>query len=332
MKKALLLTILIVTAYAQNYKISTVKVQETHNIPQKEFFAKTSFKEASTKEITLKFSGFVEKISVDEKYTKVSKGSLLFTVYSPEILALKEELIKTAEYAEKSKAFEDETFSKTALSLLESTKQRLELLGVSNADIAKTLSSKTPSKTVAVYSPYNGTVVEKSLFAGSFAEAGKPLMRLADTSTLWVDIKIYERDIPTLQKGSTVLLSFSGASKTYKAKITQILPEINENDRSLTARATLQNDGHLVANMFAKARIESMGGRILALPKTAVLERGKKQFVFVKVDNKFEPLEITAKKIDAYTYQIVDGITQGEEVANNALFMLDADAKINGLY
>lgn len=332
MKNILLIMMIIVTAYAQNYKISTVRVKEIQNVPQKEFFAKTSFKEVSTKEITLKFSGFIEKISVDEKYQRVSKGSLLFTVYSPEILALKEELIKTAEYAEKSKTFEDDTFSKTAASLLESTKQRLALLGVSNAEIAKTLSSKTSSKAVAVYSPYSGTIVEKSVFTGSFVEAGKPLIRLADTSTLWADIKIYESDILTLKRGSTVILTFSGATKEYKANINQILPEINENDRSLTARASLKNDGHLVANMFAKARIESKGAKMLTLPKTAVLEKGKKQFVFVKVDNKFEPLEITAKKIDAYNYQILDGITLGEEVANNALFMLDADAKINGLY
>lgn len=332
MKKLLLITMIIATTYAQNYKISTVKVQETQTVPQKEFFAKTAFKEASTKEVTLKFSGFIETISVDEKYKRVSKGSLLFNVYSPEILALKEELLKTAEYAEKSKTFEDDTFLKTANSLLESTKQRLALLGISKTDIDKTLSSKTPSKTVAVYSPYSGTVVEKSVFAGSFAEAGKPLLRLADTSTLWADIKIFESDIPTLKRGSVVTLTFSGATKEYKAKIEQILPEINDNDRSLTARASLQNDGHLVANMFAKAHIESKGAKMLTLPKTAVLEKGKKQFVFVRVDKKFEPLEITAKKIDAYTYQILEGITQGEEVADNALFMLDADAKINGLY
>jgi Cu(I)/Ag(I) efflux system membrane fusion protein len=332
MKKLFLITALVLAAYASNYKISTVKVKETLSAPQKEFFAKTSYKEAEIKEITLKFSGFVEKISVNEKYKTVSKGSFLFEIYSPQILSLKEELVKTAEYAEKSKTFDDDTFAKTAALLLESAKQRLSLLGVSKAEIDRTLATKTPSRTVAVYSPYYGTVVEKSVFAGSFVDAGKPLLRLADTSMLWADIKIFESDIPTLKKGQTVTLTFSGATKPYKAKIEQILPEINEKDRSLTARASLQNDGHLVANMFAKARIDSKGSKILTLPKTAVLDKGKKQFVFVKVDKKFEPLEITAKKIDANDYQIIDGITAGEEVANDALFMLDSDAKINGLY
>lgn len=332
MKQLLWIVFILVTLHAENYKISTVKVKETEYLAQKDFFAKTSFKEGATKEVTLKFSGYIEKISVNEKYKQLSYGSHLFDVYSPEIVALKEELIKTAEYVQKAKTFEDDTFAKTAIALFESTKERLILLGVSKSEIDKTLSTKTASRTISVYSPYRGSVIEKSVFVGSFVEAGKPLLKLVDTSTLWVDIKVFENDISTLKKGAVVSLSFSGASKTYKAKIEQILPEINDSDRSLTARATLKNDGRLVANMFAKARIESKGRAMLTLPKTAVLERGKKQFVFVRVDDKFEPLEITAKKIDAYSYQIVEGITRDEEVANNALFILDADAKINGLY
>lgn len=332
MKKIFLAALIAASAYSANYKISTVKAFVADASPQKEFFAKTSYKEASIKDINLKFSGYVEKIAANEKYQKISKGGMLFEVYSPEVLALKEELIKTSEYAQKAKSFDDPTFAKTASSLLESAKQRLMLLGVSKSEIDKTISSKNASRTVTVYSPFYGTIVEKNVFAGSFIEAGKPLLRVADTSSLWVDVKIFESDIPHLKKGSSVVLAFSGATKTYRGKIEQILPEINEKDRSLTARATLQNDGKLVANMFGKAKVESKGAKMLLLPKTAVLEKGKKQFVFMKVDKKFEPMEVVAKKIDANNYQIIEGVAEGDEVANDALFMLDADAKINGLY
>lgn len=332
MKKLLLALTITVATHGANYKISTVKAKEMTLSPQKEFFAKTSYKDSSIKDITLKFSGYVEKVYVGEKYQNLKKGSLVLEIYSPEILALKEELIKTAEYAEKSKTFDDDTFSKTAAALLESAKQRLLLLGVPKSEIDRTIASKTASKTVQVHSPYYGTVVEKSVFAGSFLEAGKPILKLADTSSLWAEVKIYESDIPLAKRGATVVLNFVGAPKTYRAKIEQILPEINEKDRSLIARATLINDGHLVANMFAKARIKEKGQKALILPKTAVLDKGKKQFVFVKVDKRFKPQEVVAKKIDANNYQVLDGITAGEEVANDALFMLDSDAKINGLY
>lgn len=332
MKKLLLALSIAAATYGANYKISTVKAKETTLSPQKEFFAKTSYKDSSVKDITLKFSGYVEKVYVGEKYQNLKKGSLVLEIYSPEILALKEELIKTAEYAEKSKTFDDDTFSKTAAALLESAKQRLLLLGVQKSEIDRTIASKTASRTVQVHSPYYGTVVEKSVFAGSFVEAGKPILKLADTSSLWAEVKIYESDIPLAKRGATVVLNFAGAPKTYRAKIEQILPEVSDKDRSLTARATLSNDGSLAANMFAKARIEEKGQKALILPKTAVLDKGKKQFVFVKVDKRFEPQEVVAKKIDANNYRILDGLSDGDEVANDALFLLDSDAKINGLY
>ncbi len=332
MKKILLFLSIAALVYAANYKISTIKAKETTLSPQKEFFAKTSYKDSSIKDITLKFSGYVEKIYVNEKYQSVKKGSLLMEIYSPEILALKEELIKTAEYAEKSKTFDDDTFSKTAAALLETAKQRLSLLGVSKSEIEKTIASKTASRTTQIYSPYNGIVVEKSVFAGSFVEASKSILKLADTSSLWAEVKIYESDIPLAKKGASVVLNFAGAQKSYRAKIEQILPEINDKDRSLTVRATLSNDGSLVANMFAKAKIEQKGQKALILPKTAILDKGKKQFVFVKAGSSFEPQEVVAKKIDANNYRILDGLSDGDEVANDALFLLDSDAKINGLY
>lgn len=332
MKKILFVLIVAASLYGANYKISTVKAKEMSMAPQKEFFAKTAYKDAAIKDISLKFSGYVEKIHIDEKYKNVGRGTLLFEVYSPEILALKEELIKTADYAEQSKSFGDDTFATTAKSLLESAKQRLLLLGVSKAEVDKTISSKSASRTVKVYSPYYGTVIDKSVFAGSFIEVGKPIIRLADTSSLWLEVKIYESDIPNVKKGAIVTANFIGALKSYKAKIEQILPEVNDKDRSLTARATIINDGKLAANMFAKAYITGKDSKALILPKTAVLDKGQKQFVFVKSGNKFEPQEITAKKIDANNYKIIDGLSEGDEVANDALFLLDSDAKINGLY
>ncbi len=318
--------------FGANYNISVIKPKEGAAVTQKEFFAKTIYKEAATKDITLRFSGYIEKIYTNEKYKTVGKGTPLFEIYSPEILALKEELIKTAEYAQSSKSFGDETFSKTAQSLLESAKQRLLLLGVSQSEIDKTISSKTASKTIKIYSPYYGTVIEKSVFAGSFVEVGKPIMRIADTSSLWLEVKIYESDIPNIKRGALLNVSFVGAQKSYKAQIEQILPEVNDKDRSLTARATIANDGALAANMFGKAKVQNKDQKALILPKTAVLDKGKKQFVFIKNGKKFEPQEVTAKKIDAQNYKILDGLSSSDEVANDALFLLDSDAKINGLY
>jgi len=72
---------------------------------------------------------------------------------------------------------------------------------------------------------------------------------------------------------------------------------------------------------------------MLILPKSAVLNKGKKHYVFIPLkDGEFEPKEIEAKRIDSKRYEIVSGLKEGDEVIDNALFLLDSDAITNGLY
>lgn len=332
MKKIVFAALFAAAAFGANVNVKTVKVTDESYSPKKEFFAKTAYKEGAMKEVTVRFSGYVEKLYIGEKYTSIKAGTPLFDVYSPEIYTLKEEMLKSHEYQKNMESFGDESMSRAAKALFESSKQRLLLLGVSKAEIDKTLSQKQASKNVTVYSSFGGVVVEKQVFAGSYVDAGKPLLRLASTSSLWVEAKIYEKDASGVKIGDKVSATFTGSEKSYVGKIEQILPEINDKDRTLTARATINSDRFLKANMFGKASIIQNSKQLLTLPKTAILDKGKKQFVFVKVDKKFEPQEIKAVKLDNTKYKIIEGLSAGDEVASEALFMLDSDAKINGLY
>ena len=87
-------------------------------------------------------------------------------------------------------------------------------------------------------------------------------------------------------------------------------------------------------NLFAKVEFEKEANQILALPKSAVLQKNGKSYVFVPVgkDGEFEPKEIKAKRLHNNKYQIISGLSEGETVIDNALFMLDSDAITNALY
>ena len=69
------------------------------------------------------------------------------------------------------------------------------------------------------------------------------------------------------------------------------------------------------------------------MPASAVIFKNGKYYVFVKGEyqGEYEPRVIQAKELDADTYS-VQGLKDGDEVVNNALFMMDSDAQINGLY
>ena len=85
--------------------------------------------------------------------------------------------------------------------------------------------------------------------------------------------------------------------------------------------------------MFGKVLIKEVSKQMLSLPKTAVLTKGDKYYVFQKLSKtEFEPIEIKAKRLNSNKYEILSGVEEGQEVINNALFLLDSDAITNGLY
>jgi Cu(I)/Ag(I) efflux system membrane fusion protein len=85
--------------------------------------------------------------------------------------------------------------------------------------------------------------------------------------------------------------------------------------------------------MFAKVQIKEEGKSILTLPKTSVLSKGDKYYVFKPTSkDEFEPIKIKAKRIASNKYEILDGLEAGDEVIDNALFLLDSDAITNALY
>ncbi len=104
--------------------------------------------------------------------------------------------------------------------------------------------------------------------------------------------------------------------------------------KSVDVRFILENkDLKLLPNMFAKVELKTMTKDRLTLPKTAVLTKGDKYYVFKPISkSEFEPIKIEAKRIASNKYEVFDGLKEGDTVINNALFLLDSDAITNNLY
>ncbi len=114
-----------------------------------------------------------------------------------------------------------------------------------------------------------------------------------------------------------------------------IYPSVNVKDQSISVRILIDNpDLKYFPNLFAKVQFEEDSTSMLQLPKTAVLKKVDKYYVFVPVgkEGQFEPKEITAKRVSAKSYEILSGLGEGEKVIDNTLFMLDSDAVTNALY
>lgn len=298
----------------QLFNLKTIPVKKISFQESKQFYAKTAIDESRVRAVTLRFDAFVNKLYSDKLYTKVQKGDPLFNLYSKEVSSLHEEYL----------------VSKT----LSNSAKRDALLKLKLLDAAALSKAKKPVYNFDFRSPFSGYVIEKEILEGGFIKKGKRVLKIADFSKLWVIAKVYQKDITFIQpdmKANVFIEGFGSVPGT----VDYIYPTVDPKEQSISVRILIDNpDLRYYPNLFAKVHFKQEAAAMLALPKTAVLKKAEQYYVFVPVgkEGKFEPKEITAKRVSANTYQVLSGLNEGEVVIDNALFMLDSDAVTNALY
>lgn len=296
----------------QLFNKTFTKVQEENISISKSFYGKLELDESKTIDITNRFDGYITKLYANKTYMTIKKNEPLFSIYSDEILSVKRE-IEVSKNIDKN--------------LYKSSKSKLEALGLSNENINK-------SNEIIIKSPANSIVIKKEINEGSFAKKGKLLLQLSNIDELWLIAEVYQKDLPFLSKGMDAKIYVDGFDVAIKSKVDFIYPIINEATKSVKVRFIVDNkDLKLYPNMFANVKISETKKSMKTLPVTAVLNRGKKFYVFKQIsNNEIEPIAVEVNRISSKKYEIVEGLEVGEEVINNALFLLDSDAVTNALY
>ncbi len=288
----------------QLFNKKVIEVQKKKITLKKSFYATTTIDESRVREFTIRFGGFVEKLYVTRRYAYLHRGDKLFTIYSDEINSL------LHEYAYGS---------------AKSTLAKLQNLAVAKSEYRN-------KGSITLYAPREGYVTQKFINEGSFVKKGKTLFQIADLSVIWVIAKIYQEDLPAIHLGDKVRVDIEGAGE-FEGKVDFIYPDVNPKTHTIDMRIVLPNPAlKIYPGMFARATVATVTKEALVLPKTAVLTKGKKHFVFLDKGATYAPKEISARRIDAYSFEILSGLKAGERVIDRAMFMLDSDAITNGLY
>lgn len=319
----------------QLFNIDTILVRKINLVKTIETYADVVHPETDIKDITFKIDGYVEEIYADFTGEYVKKGQPLVKIYSPKLVSAQEEFLRAYDYLKSIQNSNDSVLKSSAQKFYEAAYKRLLYWDITPKQIEKLKETRKVLKTMTLYSPYDGWIMEKFVYLGSKVEVGKPLFRIAKHEKLWVLAKIYEADIPFVKEGQTVELIFdSYPKKTIKGKIDYIYPMMDYKNRTRDVRIVIDNkDYKYLPGMYAKVNIKIPLGKVLALPDTAVINTGKKQVVFwQKEKGVFEPVFVKlGRYVDGY-YEILKGVHEGMVVANSALFLLDADAQLRGKY
>jgi cobalt-zinc-cadmium efflux system membrane fusion protein len=179
----------------------------------------------------------------------------------------------------------------------------------------------------------DGVVLEKSVIQGEVVSPEKALFTVADLSTLWVLIDLYEQDAPRLKTGTVVKVSVTAfPDKDFRGTLSYIGDVVDEKVRKVTARVTVANmSGILKPGMFATVLIDTKaaeGKKMLAVPEEAVFLDGSERYIFIREgDGRFVVKRVSVGPASGAKIEIKEGLKVGDEVVTKGVFTLKSELK-----
>lgn len=291
--------------------------------------------------VNTRFEGWIEKLYVDYSGRYVKKGEPLAEVYSPELFATQQEFINALKWSRTpvpAGASAESEFGKRlandSAAVVAAARQRLRLWDITDEQIKKIGETGEPVRTLTIFSPVSGYVVQKAALQGMRVMPGEKLFDIADLSTLWIISDVYEYEIPFVRVGESARISLSYLpGKEFVSKIDYVYPTLAGETRTAKVRFSIPNrNGQLKPQMFANVEVKLNLGRKLAIPSDSVIDTGERQVVYVdQGDGYFEPREVMLGISADGLREVLKGLKAGDKIASSAAFLIDSEAQLKGV-
>ena len=295
--------------------------------------------------IAARVGGRIEKLYVKYQYQSVHKGEKLYDIYSPDLQTEVQNLI----YLLKSD-------SANAV-LINASKLKLKLLGLSQQQLVEISKTKKASSTQSIYSPAEGYVIDEvmtsastsssmqsdampksetsssktfSVKEGQYVTQGESVFKIINTQQVWAVMKVYAGEINQIKKGQQIKLVMNSISDdTLTTQIDFVEPVFSSGSKFLNIRAYLTNkDNNFKKGDLFKTFIqpESISG--IWIPRTAIIDLGNQQVVYMKDGNMFYAHKISTGATSEKNIFVIDGLKDGDAIAENAQYLMDSEGFI----
>lgn len=268
--------------------------------------------------------GFVEKLHVRATFETVRQGQPIAELFVADWVAAQEELLALNRSAQPG-----------AKTLADAARNRLRLLGMPDAEIARVEREGKTSGQVTVTAPTSGIVWEIGARDGMRVMPGENLVRLAGIGTVWLIAEVPEAQAAQLAVGAPVEARAAAfPERVFKGTVQALLPEVNTTTRTVRARIVLANPGGaLKPGMFVTADFRGPQAKAAVLvPSEALIRTGKRDVVIVaKGEGKFAPVEVEVGRESGDLVEIRKGVAAGERVVTSSQFLIDSEASLRGV-
>jgi Cu(I)/Ag(I) efflux system membrane fusion protein len=279
--------------------------------------------------VSVKFSGFMERVHADFVGKPVKKGEPLFSIYSPELLAAQQEYLLALDTRRQLAGASGMAGDGDAL--VAAARRKLELWDVPRSEIERFERSGEGSRTITFFSPATGVVTKKEVVPGMRVAAGDMPFEVVDLSRVWFLADAYESDLSQVKVGMPAKLTLKAfPNRAFKGRVAFIDPVLDPKTRTAKVRIEFANPtGELRPEMFGEAVLRENGHQGLRIPADAVIHSGTKSVVFVALQGgKFQPREVELGQGDSEFVEVLSGLQQGDGVVTRANFLIDSESRL----
>jgi len=289
------------------------------------------FDQSRQAKVTAWVAGRIDRLNVNTVGTMVTKDKPIAEIYSPDLVAAQQEYLLAIKSRNQLKSSPFTTISEDGEGLVASSKQRLMLFGVKEREITALEKSGRINFRIPIYTPLSGVVIEKMVQQGQYVNVGEVLFNIADLSTVWIEVEVYENEFSNIHIGQQVeIRSQSFPEKVFTGRLSFIYPFLDPKTRTVRVRVEMANTGTMLKpDMFVNATIKVPLTSSIVVPVTALMDTGKRQVVWIESSpGIFEARDVHVGQHMHDKVQILSGINPGDKVAVSGGYLIDSESQL----
>lgn len=287
--------------------------------------------ETAVTQVAPKFGGFVERLYVNFTGQPVQRGEALLDIYSPELVAAEQELLLAGQLERQIGRSAVPGVPGSTTDLVDAARRRLRLWDISDAQINEVLRSGQARRTLTLYAPASGVVVDKKVVDGQSIQPGDHLYTIANLSGVWVEIALREVDAAAIRPGTGADIELASLpGRPFKGRVAYVYPTLDSASRAVRARVVVANtNGVLKPGMYATVRLATPSRSALTAPNTAILRTGDRNIVFVDMGRgQLKPADVELGRTAGDYTEVLAGLEPGQRVVTSAQFLLDSESNL----
>ena len=321
-------------SFLQNFAIRTTTAEKGTIPIEIRTVGTLGFNEKKIVSINTKFEGWIEKAYVNYMGESVRKGQVLFEIFSPTLVTTQKEYLAAIDYLEKLSGGGTEDSIERAGSLVQSSRERLRFWDITDDQIDELRKSGSVTRTLKIFSPVSGLVIDKmgDSLEGMKLTPGMNVYKLADLSTVWAEMEVFEHQIQFIRPGLRAAITLDAfPGRRWTGKIQYLNPTMNPQTRTLKAFIEIPNPSwKLRPEMYANIEIQvpAVSGAV-RVPNEAILHSGERSVVIVqKSHGVFQAREVFLGAMGGGFREITHGLEAGETVVTSSQFLIDSESNL----